>query len=617
MDAPNTPEPLRRQADPAAATAGFEAIFRAAPSPFLVVTPPDYRIIAVNDEYLRATMTERAAILGRGLFEVFPDNPDAPSAEGPPGLRASLARVVAERRTDVMATVRYDIPRPAALGGGFEERWWSPRNAPVLGPDGAVACIIHHVEDVTARARAEAALRAAEHRFLALGTATSDVLYRMSADWSEMITLEGKEFIADTTERSRGWLEKYIPPDEQPRVRQAMREAIDGRRLFEMEHRVFRIDGSEGWVLSRAVPLLDETGGITEWFGAVADISERKRAEQELRASESKFRTLFESMDEGLCIVEMKFDEDGNALDYRFLEVNPAFEQQTGIADAVGRWMRQIAPRHEAYWFETYGRVATTGVPVRFQNRAEQLGRTYDVYAFRVGEPAARRVAILFDDITAREQAAEALRQSLAERDALLKELHHRVKNNLQVITSLLEMQARQTADRQALSALSEARNRMTAIAAIHELLYQSGSFSEVDLAAYARRLLRHVVSLHDSSSRIDASVAGDGIRVDLARAVPLGLLLNELVSNAYKHAFRARTHGELRVALDELDGQLRLCVTDDGAGLPDGFDERPHQTLGLQLVRMLAKQLGGAVTFRSDRGTRVEVRVPFRAQPG
>ena len=216
-----------------------------------------------------------------------------------------------------------------------------------------------------------------------------------------------------------------------------------------------------------------------------------------------------------------------------------------------------------------------------------------------------------------RRHAEDALRGALVEREALLKELHHRVKNNLQVITSLLEMQARRTADRQPLASLSEARNRITAIAAIHELLYQSGSFSEVDLAAYARRLVRHVVSLYDENSRVDASVDGDGITVDLARAVPLGLLLNELVSNAYKHAFPSGTPGALRIALNKKDGHIRLDVTDTGVGLPGEFNDGSPATLGLQLVRMLARQLGGTVTFDSRRGTSVEVRVPMEGKTG
>jgi signal transduction histidine kinase/DNA-binding response OmpR family regulator len=204
------------------------------------------------------------------------------------------------------------------------------------------------------------------------------------------------------------------------------------------------------------------------------------------------------------------------------------------------------------------------------------------------------------------------LRAAVEERDALLKELHHRVKNNLQVITSLLEMQARTTSDRQELSSLSEARNRISAIAEIHELLYQSGSLSQVDLAAYARRIVRHVVSLYAERSRIDTSVAGDAITVDLARAVPFGLLLNELVSNACKHAFPPGAGGALSVRLQQDDAHLRLQVEDDGVGLPAGLTERPPSTLGLQLVRMLAKQLGATVRFDSPGGTAVDVRIPL-----
>ena len=244
MDDPIASEQFRAVADLAGLSSGFEALFQAAPSPFLVVIPPDYAIIAVNDAYLRATMTERAAILGRVLFEVFPDNPDDPSADGTRKLRASLERVIATRRLDQMSITRYPIPRPAPLGGGFDERWWTPRNAPVFGPGGEVACIIHHVEDVTDRVRAEAARR----------------------------------------------------------------------------------------------------------------------------ESEEKYRVLFDSIDEAFCTIEVAFDENERAVDYRFLLVNPSFARQTGIANAAGRWMREIAPRHEQHWFETYGRVALTGEPVRFIN---------------------------------------------------------------------------------------------------------------------------------------------------------------------------------------------------------------------------------------------------------
>lgn len=128
-----------------------------------------------------------------------------------------------------------------------------------------------------------------------------------------------------------------------------------------------------------------------------------------LRESEARYRALFNSIDEGFCIIEMIFDDQGKPVDYVFREINESFERQTGLRDAVGKRMRELAPNHEAHWFEIYGRIAVTGEPSRFQNRAEQLHRTYDVYAFRFGNPQDLRVGILFNDITQRKQAEEEL----------------------------------------------------------------------------------------------------------------------------------------------------------------------------------------------------------------
>jgi PAS domain S-box-containing protein len=135
-------------------------------------------------------------------------------------------------------------------------------------------------------------------------------------------------------------------------------------------------------------------------------------AVRQVRESEEKYRSLFDSIDQGFCVVEVLFDDADNALDYRFLEVNRVFEQQTGISNAVGRRMREIAPAHEEHWFQIYGQIALTGESRRFENPAHALGRFYDVYAFRVGRPEQRRVAILFNDITTRKQIEEALHES-------------------------------------------------------------------------------------------------------------------------------------------------------------------------------------------------------------
>lgn len=141
-------------------------------------------------------------------------------------------------------------------------------------------------------------------------------------------------------------------------------------------------------------------------------MTERGGVKEALRKSEERYRSLIESIDEGFCVVEVLFGESDKPTDYRFLEVNPAFERQTGIRDATGRTMREIAPNHEEHWFQIYGMIARTGEPRRFEQWAEALQRFFDVYAFRTGEPSERRVAILLNDITERKKTEEALRTS-------------------------------------------------------------------------------------------------------------------------------------------------------------------------------------------------------------
>lgn len=170
-----------------------------------------------------------------------------------------------------------------------------------------------------------------------------------------------------------------------------------------------RKDGTQFPVEISLSPLQTEEGMLVS--ASVRDITDRKKAEEKLKESEEKLRILFNSIDEGFCIIEMIFDEQKKPIDYRFLVVNPSFEKQTGLHNAVGKRMREFAPDHEEHWFEIYGRIALTGESIRFVNRAEQLHRWYDVYAFRFGEPKNFQVAILFNDITESKRSEELIKR--------------------------------------------------------------------------------------------------------------------------------------------------------------------------------------------------------------
>jgi diguanylate cyclase (GGDEF)-like protein/PAS domain S-box-containing protein len=150
----------------------------------------------------------------------------------------------------------------------------------------------------------------------------------------------------------------------------------------------------------------------------LAEIEERKRAEEASRESDHRYRMLFNAIDDGFCIIEVIFNEQEKAVDYRFLEVNPSFEKQTGLSDVQGKTIKELLPQHEEHWFETYGKIAMTGEPARFENIAERLHRWYDVYAFRFGRPEDRQVAVLFSDITERKQSEQEINH-LAHHDPL------------------------------------------------------------------------------------------------------------------------------------------------------------------------------------------------------
>lgn len=220
-------------------------------------------------------------------------------------------------------------------------------------------------------------------------------------------------------------------------------------------------------------------------------------------------------------------------------------------------------------------------------------------------------------DITERRRVQQHLEDALREKTVLLNEVHHRVKNNLKVITSLLNLQADHGADPVSRAILTESCGRVKAMALTHQLLYERKDFSRIDLGDYLRRLVQSIhVSYYATGGRITLQLAvpDEGVHLELERAIPCGLLVNELVTNSFKHGFPGERRGEIAIKLTaDQDGQICFSVSDNGVGLPPETELAQHSSLGLQLVPLFVEQLHGSLMIERDSGTRFSVAFPKR----
>jgi two-component sensor histidine kinase len=197
----------------------------------------------------------------------------------------------------------------------------------------------------------------------------------------------------------------------------------------------------------------------------------------------------------------------------------------------------------------------------------------------------------------------------------LLQEVHHRVRNNLQVIGSLLSLQAEELHEDGESRAFQVAQSRVQSIAEVHDLLYVSTSAGAIDLRVYTQRLSQNLAMAYGVSDRIEACVEGGRITLDVRRAVLVGLLLNELISNAYKHAFPGNRTGRVTIGMAANEDEAILSVTDTGVGTPANPESQRRGSLGLRLIHMMAQQLQGTVALHSTQGTKVEIRFPLLAK--
>ncbi|HXW00396.1 MAG TPA: PAS domain S-box protein, partial [Anaerolineae bacterium] len=341
-------------------------------------------------------------------------------------LEAIKGRLVRE----ILGEAVYEVVHPyleAALAGqqvAFEQeiayktktRYVEATYIPRFGHDGQVLGVYAIVTDISERKRAEEALRESQtflekaQEVAHIGSWKSEINGPRSLTWSkEVYRIFG--LAEDQFDGTVNTFLAYVHPDDVEAVKAANKVALANNVPYNIEHRIVRPDGSIRWVNEQADVVHDESGAPVRLIGIVQDITERKKAEESLRESEARYRSLFMEMLDGFALHEIICDEEGQPCDYRFLEINPAFERLTGLrgADLIGRTVLEALPGTESYWIETYGQVALTGEPAHFENYSQALDNYYEVRAF---SPQPGQFAVIFANITARRRAEEALRQS-------------------------------------------------------------------------------------------------------------------------------------------------------------------------------------------------------------
>ncbi len=604
--------------------------------------------VFVNTRLSQLFGQPREAIIGRTDADFWPPE---------------FAKRVMEADRGVMEA---GVPRAVeeAVPENGELRVLQSQIVPWRDAEGRVIGVIGFGRDITELKQNAAALAASEQRLTVAAEAAGFGTY----DWD---VLEDRHVWSPETHRIFGLprdgpvnmttVRDRIHPDDRDRADLEVARAFAEGGDIATEYRLMQPDGSVRHIVNRARVTYSGKGDARRpirLIGAVRDATEQREAEAAIRESEQRYRTLIEAIDAGFSLVELRFDDAMRPLDYVFVEVNPAFERQTGLVGAIGRTARELIPGLEKHWFETYGQIALTGKSIRFENHSEAMGRWFDVHAVPVGNQAPYRVGILFNDVTERRRAEEEVRrlnrnlealveertrrleETIAELDAFAYTISHDLRAPLRGIEGFARILNEDYAPEMGPEAQRYAR-RIAAAAERMDLLIQ-------DLLAYSRLsradLERKRVDLdavvegvlQDHRAVLDAA----GAEVLVERPLPavlgtravLGQIVGNLITNAAKFV-AAGTAPRLRIYAEPRDGMQRLWVEDNGIGIEEEYRERifnvferlhgqEHYSgtgIGLAIVRKGAERLGGraGVEPGPDGGSRFWVDLPAASAEG
>ena len=382
------------------------------------------------------------------------------------------------------------------------------------------------------------------------------------------------------------------------------RECMESGKSIEGERSYTSTWGKNVYVHYQITPILDSENNVTSIIGTGTDITKRKQMEKALRESEEKFREVFNNVSDGVVLCELKDSRPG-----QFIEVNDSVCQKLDYSreqllkmsceDVLGSQMVDKLTSIVAKLYKN-GRANFESIPLTKNGSTVPVEIKSHIFKLN-GKDVAVSVA---RDITERKKAEKVVKNSLKEKELLLMEIHHRVKNNLMVISSLLNMQSRQIKDKKVLSLLKDSQSRARSMGLIHEKLYSSTDLKQINFGEYINDITEELFKTYSTNPNITLKMDVEDLMLDINTTIPLGLIVNELVSNSLKYAFTDEEKGTVTVKFHQKDDVYTLTVGDDGAGLPADLDLQNTESLGMQLVKSLTEQLEGELKLDTTNGT-------------
>jgi PAS domain S-box-containing protein len=456
----------------------------------------------------------------------------------------------------------------------------------------------------------EEALRLSEERFRALSAAAPIGIFETSSTAREnLYSNQRLQAIMGLSEEQikQGQWQESVHPEDRTKVAAAWERAQHQSGIVAVEHRILRRPGEVRWVRLLASPMKDAQSAVVSFVGTVDDVTDAHLITEALRESENRYRSVVTNLK------EVVFQTDAAGL-WTFL--NPAWSEITGfsVTESLGQlFLAYVHPddreRNNRLFAPLIERQkAYCRHEVRYLTKDGGF-RWIEVFARLTLDEQDRVTGTTgtLNDITARKEAEGQVAASLREKEVLLKEIHHRVKNNMQIVSSLLNLQLDYQPDEKARAMFRELQGRIASMALVHEKLYRSSDLAEIDFADYLRDLTENLLGIMGARARnIAIQLETPELRLGIDTAIPCGLIINELVSNAYKHAFPLGGPGRITIAFARLDdGRLHLTVSDDGCGIPRDLDLRQTKSLGLKLVYTMVQQLHGSLDVSAGPGTR------------